>query len=184
MERYHSDSEESMQESVNNKINEFKEFKKRVIDKRIKDNNFEVLSQTEIGGLLEDITKDSSWMNQTLNPEQVKEFMNESNYYNIDNKLLKDKIQQWSNSYLNLLSIVDHLQECNRKYNYIKDIKSNVEIIRTDDDEFTAKIELILRHELDKELCDLFLLLENYIDNEDLYKLKEERFTKFVSKGS
>jgi len=92
----------------------------------------------------------------------------------------------WQDKYKTELCIYHHLRECTRKYEKYVDVKSDIEIERVAHEYFKINNECAKEqaiHEYNKELIDLYLLIESLIEQDDLNFLVAERIQRFKENG-
>lgn len=76
-----------------------------------------------------------------------------------------------TSAYCRRLAIVDHIRECLQKYDTYKAIESDISSLRN----FSKKV-------LDRELMDLYILLEWEFDTQEGMKLMRQRLDRFEEK--
>lgn len=90
---------------------------------------------------------------------------------------------EWTDLYKTKLCIEHHLNECSRKFNlyvdneaYVRSTTPHISSIDVDE------LQKIATKELDKELVDLFLLIESYLFQSNKTGLIKERIKRFQEK--
>lgn len=88
-------------------------------------------------------------------------------------------IINWKDKYKTKLCIYHHLAECKRKYEKYVDVDAECNIL----DNYPHNYKKQAEFELNKELIDLFLLLESHIKQNDLYEILKHRINRFEEKS-
>lgn len=110
--------------------------------------------------------------NITKFSELLEKIETENQIPTCEDKLDELIIGKWGDSYLRLLAIADHINECKMKYDAYK--------MASNDTDMTV---YQLKHEYNKELMDLSILLEiEKSESVNMQILYENRLDKFLSK--
>jgi len=89
----------------------------------------------------------------------------------------------WDDTYKTKLCIDHHLRECTRKYDFYVDIEAKLKVSGGYSSQKAKEGKCLAAKELDKELMDLYLLLESYAVQKDLTSLIANRITRFGEKA-